>query len=444
MVERGPYVSYANCGLPYYVGGVIPRESSLLVATEQTFRTQFAIDVRTHCEAVRISPKDKTVDLKNTLTGEVTTEKYDKLVLSPGAAPIRPPMPGIDLPGVFKVRTVPDVKEIKEWLEGHDPYSSGMYTYTGFQTMVPAKRAIVVGGGFIGLEMAENLKHLGLDVTLLQRGPQVMDPLDPEMALYVKRYMEKNGVNIVVNAEVTGFEQAANGSLKVLTQSGETYPGEIVVLGDRRAAGDVAGERGRSGNWRTRRYPRRRSDAHQRSGYLRRRRCDRGQGLHHGSVGAYPVGRASQSAGAHCRRSDRRARLAFPGHAGHIDHRVVRRRGGLHRRQRKNAEAAGRYRLRKGLPLSEFARGLLSGREVSGDESHLPQIGWQIDWGAGRGAGWRGQAHRCVCDGDSVGRDDLRSGRSPNCVTRRSLAAPKRPSILRAWWRAMCCAAICR
>ncbi len=107
MVERGPYVSYANCGLPYYVGGVIPRESSLLVATEQTFRTQFAIEVRTHCEAVRISPKDKTIDLKNTLTGEVTTEKYDKLVLSPGAAPIRPPMPGIDLPGVFKVRTVP-------------------------------------------------------------------------------------------------------------------------------------------------------------------------------------------------------------------------------------------------------------------------------------------------------------------------------------------------
>ena len=225
MVERGPYVSYANCGLPYYVGGVIARESSLLVATEQTFRTQFAIDVRTNCEAVRISPKDKTVDLKNTLTGEVTTEKYDKLVLSPGAAPIRPPMPGIDLPGVFKVRTVPDVKVIKEWLEGHDPYSSGMYTYTGFQTMVPTRRAIVVGGGFIGLEMAENLKHLGLDVTLLQRGPQVMDPLDPEMALYVKRYMEKNGVNIVVNAEVTGFEQAPNGSLKVLTQSGETVSG---------------------------------------------------------------------------------------------------------------------------------------------------------------------------------------------------------------------------
>jgi NADPH-dependent 2,4-dienoyl-CoA reductase/sulfur reductase-like enzyme/rhodanese-related sulfurtransferase len=231
MVERGPYVSYANCGLPYFVGGVIPRESSLLVADEKVFREQFAIDVRTHCEAVKISPKHKTVDLRNVATGNVTTESYDKLILSPGATPIRPPMPGIDLPGVFKVRTVPDVKAIREWLEGHDPYSFGMNSYTGYQTEVPAKRAVVVGGGFIGLEMAENLKHLGLDVTLVQRGPQVMDPLDPEMARYVERHMEKNGVRIVLNDDVTGFEQAANGSLKVLTKSGREFQGEIAVLG---------------------------------------------------------------------------------------------------------------------------------------------------------------------------------------------------------------------
>jgi NADPH-dependent 2,4-dienoyl-CoA reductase/sulfur reductase-like enzyme/rhodanese-related sulfurtransferase len=231
MVERGPYVSYANCGLPYYVGGVIPRESSLLVADEKVFREQFAIDVRTRCEAVKISPKEKTIDLKNIATGEVATESYDKLVLSPGATPIRPPMPGIDLPGVFKVRTVPDVKAIREWLEGHDPYSSGMHTYTGYQTEVPAKRAVVVGGGFIGLEMAENLKHLGLEVTLIQRDSQVMPPLDPEMARYVERHMENNGVRIILNDDVTGFEQAANGSLKVLTKSGREFPGEIAVLG---------------------------------------------------------------------------------------------------------------------------------------------------------------------------------------------------------------------
>jgi NADPH-dependent 2,4-dienoyl-CoA reductase/sulfur reductase-like enzyme/rhodanese-related sulfurtransferase len=231
MVERGPYVSYANCGLPYYVGGVIPRESSLLVANEATFREQFAIDVRTHCEAIRISPQNKTVDLRDVLTGEVSSEPYDKLVLSPGAKAIRPPMPGIDLPGVFKVRTVPDVKEIKEWLEGHDPHSTGLDTYTGYQTMVPARRAVVVGGGFIGLEMAENLKHLGLQVTLVQRGDQVMPPLDPEMARYVERHMEKNGVRIVLNQDATGFQQSPDGSLKVFTQSGQEYPADIVVLG---------------------------------------------------------------------------------------------------------------------------------------------------------------------------------------------------------------------
>jgi NADPH-dependent 2,4-dienoyl-CoA reductase/sulfur reductase-like enzyme/rhodanese-related sulfurtransferase len=231
MVERGPYVSYANCGLPYYIGGLIPRESSLLVADARTFRSQFAIDVRTNCEAVRISRAHKTVDLKNTITGEVTTEPYDKLVLSPGAAPIRPPMPGIDLPGVFKVRTVPDVKEIKEWLEGHDPYSSGMDTYTGYQTMVPARRAVVVGGGFIGLEMAENLKHIGLDVTLIERGDQLMDPLDPEMAKYVENHMVRNGVRIIVGDAVTEFQQTPNGSLQVLTKSGQEFPCEIAVLG---------------------------------------------------------------------------------------------------------------------------------------------------------------------------------------------------------------------
>ena len=231
MVERGPYVSYANCGLPYYVGGVIPRESSLLVAGEGDFRDLFAIDVRTNCEAASISPQEKTVELRNTMTGEVTTESYDKLVLSPGAAPIRPPLPGIDLPGVFKVRTVPDVKQIREWLEGHDPYGSGMHTYTGYQTMVPARRAVVVGGGFIGLEMAENLIHLGLDVTLIQREPQVLGPIDPEMARYAERHMEKHGVHLVLGDGGAGFQQSEDGSLEVLTESDQRYPADIAVLG---------------------------------------------------------------------------------------------------------------------------------------------------------------------------------------------------------------------
>jgi kynurenine formamidase len=153
MVERGPYVSYANCGLPHHVGGVIEKEASLLVASEQLFREQFAIDVRTRCEAIDISPQEKTVTLRNVATGELTTESYDKLVISPGAASVHPPLPGIDLPGIFHVRTVPDARAIVEWVERGNPFFAGMFKYSGFQAVKPKTRAVVVGGGFIGLEM---------------------------------------------------------------------------------------------------------------------------------------------------------------------------------------------------------------------------------------------------------------------------------------------------
>jgi NADPH-dependent 2,4-dienoyl-CoA reductase/sulfur reductase-like enzyme/rhodanese-related sulfurtransferase len=230
MVERGPYVSYANCGLPYHVGGTIEKESSLLVATEQTFRGQFAVDCRTRCEVVGISPGKKTVDLKNHATGEVTTENYDKLVLSPGAAPIRPPLPGIDLPGIFSVRTVPDARSIREWLDRGAVERSGMNTYTGFQTVTKPERAVVVGGGFIGLEMVENLVHRGLEVTLIEKLDQVMPPLDPEMARLVERYMAKHGVRLELNDGVAGFRQSADGSLEVLASSGKVHPADIVIL----------------------------------------------------------------------------------------------------------------------------------------------------------------------------------------------------------------------
>ncbi|MBP1692010.1 MAG: cdr 1, partial [Bacteroidetes bacterium] len=230
MVERGPYVSYANCGLPYHVGGSIEKESSLLVATEQTFRAQFAVDCRTSCEVVGISPKKKTVELKNHATGEVTAEKYDKLVLSPGAAPIRPPLPGIDLPGIFSVRTVPDARSIREWLDRGTEDRSGMNSYTGCQTVTKPERAVVVGGGFIGLEMVENLVHRGLEVTLIEKLDQVMPPLDPEMARLVERYMVKHGVRLELNDGVAGFRQSADGSLEVLTNSGKMHPADVVIL----------------------------------------------------------------------------------------------------------------------------------------------------------------------------------------------------------------------
>jgi NADPH-dependent 2,4-dienoyl-CoA reductase/sulfur reductase-like enzyme/rhodanese-related sulfurtransferase len=230
MVERGPYVSYANCGLPYHVGGSIEKESSLLVATEQTFREQFAIDCRTRCEVVGVSSKQKTVELKNHVTGQVTTEKYDKLVLSPGAAPIRPPLPGIDLPGIFSVRTVPDARHMREWLDRDTADRSGMNSYTGYQTVTKPKRAVVVGGGFIGLEMVENLVHRGLEVTLVEKLDQVMPPLDPEMARLVERYMVRHGVRLELSDGVAGFQQSADGSLEVLTGAGKRHPADIVIL----------------------------------------------------------------------------------------------------------------------------------------------------------------------------------------------------------------------
>ncbi len=252
MVERGPYVSYANCGLPYHVGGVIPQESSLLVANEQVFRGLYGIDVRTNCEAVAIDRKKKTVDLKNVETGEVTTESYDKLVLSPGAASVHPPLPGIDLPGIFHVRTVPDARTIREWVAGGTDFLAGMSKYSGIQYVKPTTRAVVIGGGFIGLETAENLVHLGFEVTLLQKLPQLLGPLDQEVARLVEEHVKRNGVRIVLNDAAAGFAELDGGAIEVQTASGKAYPADIVILaiGVRpdttlaKSAGLAIGERG--------------------------------------------------------------------------------------------------------------------------------------------------------------------------------------------------------
>jgi len=252
MVERGPYLSYANCGLPYHVGGVIPQESSLLVANEQYFKANLGIDARTNCEAVSIDRKKKTVDLKNVTTGDVTTESYDKLVLSPGAKSFRPPLPGIDLPGIFHVRTVPDARAIREWVEKGTTFLAGMSRYSGIQFVKPTTRAVVIGGGFIGLETAENLAHLGFEVTLIQKPPQVLGPLDPEVARLVEEYVKRKGVRVVLNDGAAGFAQLDGGALEVKTLAGNAYPADVVILaiGVRpdttlaKAAGLEIGERG--------------------------------------------------------------------------------------------------------------------------------------------------------------------------------------------------------
>jgi NADPH-dependent 2,4-dienoyl-CoA reductase/sulfur reductase-like enzyme/rhodanese-related sulfurtransferase len=252
MVERGPYVSYANCGLPYHVGGVIEKEPSLLVANEQLFKSFYAIEARTNCEAVGISPKEKTVTLRDVQSGEESIESYDKLVLSPGAKSVHPELPGIDLPGIFHVRTVPDARKINEWIQQGSPFLAGMHRYAGIQTVRPKTRAVIVGGGFIGLEMAENLVHRKFEVTLLERNDQVLPHIDQEHARVVESFLEMHGINLALGDGVSGFKKADTGGIDVDTESGKTYPADIVILalGVRpdttmaKAAGLKIGERG--------------------------------------------------------------------------------------------------------------------------------------------------------------------------------------------------------
>lgn len=223
MVERGHYISFANCGLPYHVGGVIEEESSLLVTNEAAFRETFAVDVRSRCEAIEIAPAAKSVKLRNVVTGEETTHLYDKLVLAPGAVSIRPLLPGIDLPGIFQVRTVPDAREIRAWIGRR---RTALSEARGRERL----RAVVVGGGFIGLEMAENLTHRGVDVTLVEMLDQVLPPLDRDFARLVEDRLRQNGVRLSLSDGVAGFTQNQDGSLVVETRSGAAYPADLVIL----------------------------------------------------------------------------------------------------------------------------------------------------------------------------------------------------------------------
>jgi NADPH-dependent 2,4-dienoyl-CoA reductase/sulfur reductase-like enzyme len=229
LLERGPFVSHANCGLHNHVGGIIENESSLLLSSEQSFKVMFSIDCRTNSEVIGISSKNKTVQIQNLKTDKITVESYDKLVISPGVAPVLQPLPG-ELPGIYSLSTVPDARVIREWLNRNIIKRGGLNSCTGSQTVVKPKRAVVVGGGFIGLEMAENLSHLGLEVTLIEKQNQLMPPLDPEMARLVEKYMVKNSIRIELNDSVTKFEKSGKCLLDVLTVSGKKHPADIVIL----------------------------------------------------------------------------------------------------------------------------------------------------------------------------------------------------------------------
>lgn len=193
MLEKGRYISYANCGLPYYIGGEIEEEESLLIQTPESFRSRYAVDVRMESEAVAIDPTKQTVTILDHTTGQQYEESYDKLILAPGAEPVRPPLPGADDPRVFTLRTVPDALHIRKTIE---------------QSSV--KRAVVIGGGFIGLEMTENLTHAGLHVTLVEASDHVMTPLDYDSACTIHQYLRSKGIGLHLRTKVVELQPQAD------------------------------------------------------------------------------------------------------------------------------------------------------------------------------------------------------------------------------------------
>ena len=211
LLEKGPYISYANCGLPYYIGGVITDREKLLVQTPESFGKRFRIDVRVKNEVLAIHPEKKTVTIRRA-GGEEYEESYDKLLLSPGANPVKPPLEGIHSEGIFTLRNVEDTDHIKAYITDRQ-----------------VKRAVVVGAGFIGLEMAENLHHAGVAVSVVEMGNQVMAPIDYSMAAPIHQHLLQKGVSLYLEESVTHFERSDHG-LTVFLKSGKTIPADMVLL----------------------------------------------------------------------------------------------------------------------------------------------------------------------------------------------------------------------
>ncbi|MBE6247434.1 MAG: pyridine nucleotide-disulfide oxidoreductase [Bacteroidales bacterium] len=211
LFEKGEHISYANCGLPYYIGGVIGDRESLFVQTPQVFGKRFDIDVRVNSEVVRIEPQKKEVTVRRG-DGSVYTETYDKLLLSPGASPVRPPLPGIDSDGIFTLRNVADTDRIKNYMQQNE-----------------IRNAVIVGGGFIGLEMAENLHHAGAKVAVVEMVNQVMGPIDFSMASLVHQHLQEKGVKLYLEQAVESFTRE-NGRLTVHLKSGLELEADMVLL----------------------------------------------------------------------------------------------------------------------------------------------------------------------------------------------------------------------
>ena len=223
LLERGEYISYANCGLPYHVGGVIAARESLLLQTPAAMRAKFNVDVRVQNEVLSIDRAAKTVQVRRTETGEVYAEAYDTLVLAPGSSPVRPPLPGIDSPRVRVLWTVPDTDALRALIHEQK-----------------AASAVVIGGGFIGLEAAENLRHAGLEVSLVEMADQVLTPLDYEMAQPVQEQLRANGVQLHLNDGVAGFAEETNGVCVTLKSGAQLHAGFVLLAIGVRPNGELA------------------------------------------------------------------------------------------------------------------------------------------------------------------------------------------------------------
>ena len=213
VLERSNYVSYANCGLPYFIGGVIREQAELTLQTPQSFWERFHIDVRVRNEAVDIDVKSKTVAIRRLDTGEIYHEQYDKLLLSPGAKPVVPHLPGVTSDRIFSLRTVEDTLRIRKFIEEYKPAT-----------------AVLVGGGFIGLEMAENLTAMGISVTVIQRSNQLFAPMDADMASFIHAQMRSHGVKIELEKTVTGFSSKGGKPVTMIKDS-EPISSDMVLLG---------------------------------------------------------------------------------------------------------------------------------------------------------------------------------------------------------------------
>jgi len=211
LLEKGKYISYANCGLPYYIGGTISDREELFLQTPESFKARFNIDVRVENTAISIDTVEKTVTVRRA-DGSVYTETYDKLLLSPGASPFKPPLEGIDSEGVFALHNVTDTDRIKNYLDTHK-----------------VQKAVVVGGGFIGIEMTENLHNTGAEVAIVEMANQVMAPIDFSMATQVHHYLSEKGVNLYLEQTVERFE-SKDGIINVCLKNGTIIPADMVIL----------------------------------------------------------------------------------------------------------------------------------------------------------------------------------------------------------------------